>query len=273
VTTWLLALASVFVAGFALAGAAALMAVQAGLPTDRALRLLSDPQASPLVTSPTWIALTILVNELGVAGALYIGLRRLRLRLADVAPLRRPERTELFGTLLLVFGLAPLAELAAELVYRYVSRDMTSEHMVQLLARGSSGLGLVVVLLVAAAVPALVEESLFRGLVFRAFERYGAVVAVTVTSLLFGALHLNPSQAAGTFVLGVAFGLARWQTRSVTPSLVGHAVYNAAVIISERWGPARDAHAIAPFQTLFGLVAAGFGYWLLGDRQSRRDRV
>jgi membrane protease YdiL (CAAX protease family) len=273
VTTWLVALILVFVAHLALAGAAALLAMAAGLPADRALRLLLDPEASPLVTNATWIALTILVNELGVAAALFIALRRLRLRLTQVVPFTRPLIAETFGTLLLVFGLAPMAELAAELVYRYFSRDMTSEQMVQALARGSSGAGLVLVLLVAAVLPALVEESLFRGLVFRAFERYGALVTIAVTSLLFGALHLNPSQAAGTVVLGVAFGLARWQTRSVTPALIGHALYNAAVIISERLGPPGDRHELAGWHVVVGVAAAGFGWWLLGDRHARRDAV
>ena len=273
VTTWLVALAMVFIASVALAGAAALLAMDAGLPADRAVRLLTDPGASPLLTSPTWIAVTILVNELGVAAALWIALRRLRLRLAQVAPLTRPETAEVFGTLLLVFGLAPLAEIAAELVYRYVSRDTTSEQVVQALARGSSGPGFLLALLIAATVPALVEETLFRGLIFRAFERYGALLTIAITSLLFGALHLNPSQAAGTFILGIAFGLSRWQTRSVTPSLIGHALYNAAVIVSERFAPTAEVRVVAVWHVAVGVPAAVFGWWLLGERQARRDAV
>lgn len=273
VTTWLVAMASVFAAGLALAGAAALFAMAAGLEPGRALGLLSDPRASPLFTNPTWIAVTILVNELAVAGALWIALRRLRLGLRDVVPVRRPQLPELFGTLLLVFGLAPVAELCAELVYRHASRDLTSEQVVLAVARGSSGVGFVLVLLIAAVVPALVEEALFRGLVFRAFERFGAFVTIAVTSLLFGALHLEPTQAAGTVVLGVGFGLARWQTRSIVPSMVGHGLYNAAVIMAERWEPAVDQHELTPWRALFGLMAAGFGSWLLGDRRARRDAV
>lgn len=273
VTTWLVAVVMVFVAGLALAGAAALIAMNAGLPADRALRLLSDPEASPLVTNPAWIAVTVLVNELGVAAALFIALRRLRLKFRQVVPLTRPQTSELFGALLLVFGLAPLAELASELVYRHISHDLTSEQMVQALARNSSGPVFGLALLLTALVPALVEESLFRGLVFRAFERYGAVVTITITSLLFGALHLNPSQAAGTVVLGVAFGLARWQTRSVTPSLLSHALYNAAVIISERYGPPGHQHEIAAWHCVVGVLAACFGWWLLGDRRARPDAV
>jgi membrane protease YdiL (CAAX protease family) len=273
VTTWLVAMASVFAAGLALAAAAAAFAVASGLPTDQALTLLSDTKSSPLFNNPTWIAVTILVNELAVAGALWIALRRLRLGLRQVVPLRRPVTSEIFGTLLIVFGLAPVAELCAELVYRYVSRDLTSEQVVLAVARGSSGVGFVLVLVIAAAVPALVEEALFRGLLFRAFERYGALLAIGVTSLLFGALHLEPTQAAGTVVLGVGFGLARWLTKSVVPSMVGHALYNAAVIVSERWGPTTDPHRIALWQPLLGALAACFGWWLLGERRSRRDAV
>ncbi len=264
-TTWLLALVMVFVAGLALAGAAALMAMDAGLPADAAIRLLFDPRSSPLLTNPAWIALTIVVNELGIALAFWIALRRLRLRLRQVVSLTRPSIAESLGALLLVFGVAPLAELCAYLVDRYVSADLTSEQMVQTLARGSSSAGFVIVLLTASLLPALVEESLFRGLLFRAFERYGGLFAVAITSLLFGALHLNPSQA----LLGLGFGVARWQTRSLTPSLLAHALYNAAVMIAERFAPSVAPQAVSVLQITVGVLAACFGWWLLGDRRSR----
>jgi membrane protease YdiL (CAAX protease family) len=272
VTTWLVALAMVFAAGLGLAVAAAMMATSEGLSLDRAVRLLSDPASSPLVKSPTWIAATIVVNELAVAAALFIGLWRVRRSLTEVVYFRRPATSEVVGALLMTFGLSPWAELSAELVHRHISSDATSAQMVEALARGSSGPGFLGALLLAALLPALVEESLFRGFMFRAFERFGAFTAIFVTSLLFAVLHLNPSQAAGSFVLGVAFGLSRWQTLSVVPALLAHALYNAAHICSERIGSGAP-HDPSLFHCLVGLLAAAFGWWLLGDRQSRKEAV
>ena len=113
VTTWFVAVALVFAAGLVLAAAAAGFAVAAGLSADVAVRLISDPSTSPLFTNPTWIGATILTNELSVAAALWLALRRLRLSFAQVVPVTRPAPGELVGALLLAFGLAPVAELCA----------------------------------------------------------------------------------------------------------------------------------------------------------------
>ncbi len=269
VTTWLIALAFVFLAGLALAAAAAAVGMASGLQAADAIALISDPAASPLLTSPSWIAATILANELAVAAAVWLALRRLGLRLAEVMPLHRPQQLEIFAALLLVFGLAPVAEFCAEIVYRHVSRDLTSEQVVLAVARGSSAGGFLVVLLIAAVVPALVEEGLCRGIVFRSFERYGPTVTILLTSLLFGALHLEPTQAAGTIVLGFAFGLARWHTGSLVPSIIGHGFYNGAVMISERWISAGARHELAPGRAVVGALAAVFGWWLISGRRLR----
>ncbi len=269
VTTWLIALAFMFIGGLGLAAAGAALAIASGLPVPNAVALISDPGSSPLLTSPTWIAATILVNELAVAGAVWLALRRLGLRFSEVVPLRRPAALDVFAALLLAFGLAPVAELCAELVYRYVSRDLTSEQVVLAVARGSSSAGFVVVLVIAAIVPALVEESLCRGILFRSLERYGPTLTISLTSLLFGALHLEPTQAAGTIVLGVAFGLTRWHSGSVLPSIIGHGLYNAAVMTSERWLASGARHELAPGRALFGALAAVFGWWLISGRRWR----
>src|SRR6478735_10239984 len=75
---WLVALIAVLVTGVGVAATAAVLAVRAGLPADRALALVSDPRSSPLVTSSTWIAVSIAVNELAVAITLTLWIIRHR---------------------------------------------------------------------------------------------------------------------------------------------------------------------------------------------------
>jgi len=256
---WIVALIAVLVTGAGVGATAAVLAVRAGLPVDRALALVTDPHSSPLVTSSTWIAVSIAVNELAVAATLTIWVVRHRPHIGHVFPLGHPTLRTICAGLLIVFGFGPLAELAGEVAFRFLDRDVNAERLVVAVARNATSGGLLLVLCAAAILPAVVEELMFRGLVTRAFEKRSHAEMVLVPSLLFGLFHLEPTQIAGTIVLGIAFGLTRLYSGSLVPSIVGHAAYNTWVILSVRFTGRIGDHGLH-----FGRVAAGLGIAALG---------
>ncbi len=256
---WLFALLAVLVTGVGVTATAAVLAVRAGLPADRALALVTDPHSSPLMTSSTWIAASIAVNELAVALTLSIWIVRHRPYIGHVFPIGHPTLRTIFAGLLIVFGLGPLAEFAGEVAFRFLGREVTAETLVIALSRNASSEGLFGVLFAAAILPALVEELMFRGLVTRAFEKRSHAEMVVVPSLLFGLFHLEPTQMAGTVVLGIAFGLTRLYSGSLVPSIIAHAAYNAGVILSVRFTGRIGDHVLH-----FGRVGAGLGVAALG---------
>ena len=79
----------------------------------------------------------------------------------------------------------------------------------------------------------LTEEPLFRGILLRGFTRnYGTWLGVLGTAFLFGAIHLNPWQFVGAFLLGIVFAWWTLKTRSILPALLGHALNNGMVIVT-----------------------------------------
>lgn len=71
------------------------------------------------------------------------------------------------------------------------------------------------------------EELYFRGFVFRTYLRTrGPLVAYGVTPLLFGVLHLNLPALLPIVALAMIFAWVYQRTRSIVPSIVGHAVNN-----------------------------------------------
>jgi membrane protease YdiL (CAAX protease family) len=255
---------------------AALVAISTGLPVERAVELLFlDPKSSPLVTSATWISISTLTSEAVLGLLIWRFLRRHRIFLHEVCPLGVPSLRDVAGALLCVFGLSPLSELLAELTRRYLPRDANNaETMIVALTQGVTPAELVFVIVATAFVPALLEELFFRGLLTRGFLGRGNLVALCVPSAMFGLFHLEPTQAAGAFVLGVGFGIARLYTDSVLTSIFCHLVYNAYVLIDVYAGGRVGTAELHLGRVALGLAlsAIGFGLMVLepGERGQRR---
>ena len=83
----------------------------------------------------------------------------------------------------------------------------------------------------------IVEELFFRGLLQRAMARIG-LAAAFVQALVFGLIHVTPSEGLGNVgivlgvgVFGLVLGLAARHFGRLGPTMIGHAVFNAAAVI------------------------------------------
>jgi len=87
------------------------------------------------------------------------------------------------------------------------------------------------------------EESVFRGILWRAFEPRGILVTAFFTSALFGAVHLIglftdipwqivTSQAVFAFGAGMMFAAVRLVSGSLFAPIALHAVFNAGAIVA-----------------------------------------
>jgi membrane protease YdiL (CAAX protease family) len=262
-------MAAMLAAGLVIGVVATTVAIGAGHSPEA---LKSNPRALPLFSSPVWIAAGTLANESAVAITLLVAMRRLKLSTERVLPLKRPGPSSVFAALLIVFGAAPLADAAAELCHRLVGSELTATELVTTAARAAGPGTLALLIFALAVVPAVVEESMFRGFITAAFEK-SPLAALLWPTLLFGAFHLEPTQAVGTMILGAGFAIARLWTGSLVPGIVVHAVYNTAVILAVRYAdvpqPGRSIE-LAPLAMGLGLAAVGVA---LLERGRRRDRT
>ena len=83
--------------------------------------------------------------------------------------------------------------------------------------------------IVASLVAGICEETGFRGYMQRPLEaRYGPATAIALTSLVFMLAHLNQAWVTALFVPGVMasvmLGVLAYASRSLIPSMIGHAV-------------------------------------------------
>lgn len=88
-------------------------------------------------------------------------------------------------------------------------------------------------LAVMAGLAPLVEELIFRGLLYGWLAgRWGTVAAWIVSSLAFAAAHVEPAHVILVLPLGLFFGWLRRRTDSLWPSLVAHMVNNGLAVVA-----------------------------------------
>jgi len=86
-------------------------------------------------------------------------------------------------------------------------------------------------LLVIAVAPAIGEEVIFRGVIGRGLTgRYGVVAGVTLTSMMFAAVHMHPAHVVALLPLAVFIHLVYLSTRSLLAPILLHLLNNSLAV-------------------------------------------
>ncbi len=96
----------------------------------------------------------------------------------------------------------------------------------------ASGAGLVLLVVVVVIGAPVVEELVYRGLLQGAFtRRLSDWVGVAVVALWFAAIHFQPVETPGLFVVGLVLGSCALVTRRLGLGIVAHMSFNATGLI------------------------------------------
>lgn len=105
-----------------------------------------------------------------------------------------------------------------------------------------------------ALLPALGEELVFRAILCREYERYGAPVAIGLSSLLFAMLHFSLPLFPAYLLLGVLLALTLYATRSVLSVILLHVLYNLFCLFGQPYLSAFYVYAGSNEIFLFCLI-------------------
>lgn len=91
----------------------------------------------------------------------------------------------------------------------------------------------VLAILVMGILAPLVEELVFRGLLYGYVEgRFGGMAALIVSSLAFAAAHVEPIHVALVLPVGVLLGWTRMRTGSLWPAIAAHVANNTVAVLA-----------------------------------------
>lgn len=131
-------------------------------------------------------------------------------------------RTALAAVLMFLTG-----QTAAEWIYMHLGSTGFDQHV-----QTQQSSGIVLSLLVSLLVAPIVEETLFRGLLYPMLrKKVGVVVAAVLSSLLFATMHGNAVQAVVVIPLGLVLALVAERTRRIWPCMILHLAYNFAAVM------------------------------------------
>jgi len=107
---------------------------------------------------------------------------------------------------------------------------MSESHKEAFLNNGSQT-GIITLFQSLIAAPIL-EELIFRGIILDGLlKKYSYLKSILISSLLFGLIHLNPSQFVVGLIMGIFTGWIYYKTRIITLSILIHSVGNLASIL------------------------------------------
>jgi membrane protease YdiL (CAAX protease family) len=139
-------------------------------------------------------------------------------------------------------------------------------------------------LVISAASAGICEETGFRGYIQQPIElRYGAPVAIAISSFLFMAVHLSKSWALVGMIpivlgAGLLLGLLAWSSESLIPGMIGHTMMDVG-LFSYWWSgtagtftarPISESGVDGPFLLACGTFTISLSIVLLAISKLRR---
>lgn len=81
--------------------------------------------------------------------------------------------------------------------------------------------------------PAICEELLFRGLIFKGLKKHGKILSCTLTALLFGIYHMSIFQTVYPLVFGLILCVIMYNENNIIYCIVAHAVNNFLALTTQ----------------------------------------
>jgi membrane protease YdiL (CAAX protease family) len=189
---------------------------------------------------------------------------------------RMPAGLHIFLVLLIVPGFMLVPGLIQEIFSRVTGLHPPAT--VQALKGVFQQIPLLVAILAVGVGPGVVEEVWCRGLLGRGLcARYGLAYGVLLTSLLFAALHLDPSQLLVFTIMGAYLHFVYLATRSIWMPILLHLLNNSIAVGATLLGVVEKLNAkpeeVAPVIFLGAFALLLFGSVALWTSRARIESI
>ena len=167
------------------------------------------------------ILLRLGISQLILAAPTIAYLLLVKQPLRETIRLKPLKLTRVFLVLLFALLVMPFMSFINAISLLVTTNQATAE--LQELAE----LPFVVSLLFVALLPAVLEETVYRGVFFQEYRKINIPKGILLSGLLFGLMHLNLNQFSYAFVMGCVFAVVIEATDTILSTMLIHFAINA----------------------------------------------
>lgn len=98
--------------------------------------------------------------------------------------------------------------------------------------------GLILSILLAVLLPGIIEELMFRGVIFGSMHKQGGgFSAIFFSALAFSLFHADPVFVLAPFLAGLLLGFLRYKSDSIYPPIAAHISMNLTILLARPYLP------------------------------------
>lgn len=157
-------------------------------------------------------------------------IRFIRIPTHIALPMKRPAFPMVICGIFCCLGVSVLGGYLAEMTSTAVKTLFGYQPTMPDLSPPGGGLSFAIYLINVVALPAFLEEMVFRGVVMQSLRRFGDGFALVVSTVLFAMAHGNLVQGPNTLVVGIAIGFFVMRSGSLWTGIIIHFVNNGLAV-------------------------------------------
>lgn len=150
---------------------------------------------------------------------------------------QKPDYKAILISILAVAGLIlaflPVTNMFVSLLTEFTEEIGADAPSVDLEIADTSFLSVVLSLVIYCVIPAVCEETLFRGVMTQGYTKLGKIGACFACGAIFMIFHMNPAQTVYQFALGTVLGYFMLTTRCIWIPIIMHFINNAFSILTD----------------------------------------
>lgn len=225
--------------------------------------------------SDGYIYLSYIAPQIAIAIGVFASIKLRKLPFKQTYPVKCSPKYYLIGVMLIFGLLFSLGKISQPISDFFELIGYNTRKADDILPNLSGGL-VVPALIVIGLLPAIFEESLFRGVILRSCEKgCGTLYTVLLVGMSFSLYHTSPEQTVYQFFAGCVFAFIAVRSGSILPSVIMHFINNALIVIFGACGLLdTQGNLILPFAVdlslaiVGGLCLVGGLVWLVLDKKA-----
>ena len=208
-----------------------------------------------------FICLSYLTTNIALFIALFSYSKKIKTPFIKLFECEKPSLKSVIATILIAIGMLFGLSSVNELVFEFAKS--IGLNVAQPSLPTFSILNFISIVIFVCLLPPILEEVIFRNILFKNFSKYGTVTAILITSLIFSLYHMSITQTVYQFIVGVLFSLIILKGGNYLLTALAHLINNLFVVLNYYFFNISFSNEVNLVVTVLGVISLVVGLLLL----------